>query len=240
MERGGTKFIDDTDHVFMFNVFAADSARQVAAKTAANPTNTTLDVTAPYSVVYPNAAGVGPYDGVSFITQYVVGSSLLGASVEGAGGTVGYTTTSGGVGTFYITYPANVNHILSGCLGTLDTRHLPAGSAVTLLYAEVAKFETINIIDNSFCFAAIKGGEFTAVQTGGNVTGTCVDGGDGVPLPFIDVSVGSSDSSITVTTPAVTTDINGDFSAAISGAGGSATITVDCDGISTGTVDVTL
>ena len=53
-DRGGVKFIAETDHVLMFNTFAADRSRQVGPRSASNPTSNTVSVTSPYSVDYPN------------------------------------------------------------------------------------------------------------------------------------------------------------------------------------------
>lgn len=242
VDRGFTqRFIEENDLVLFFNAFDTDRVRIVGPVSASNPTNTTLTMTQGFSTNYPNTV----YDGAAFITEYIVGSSLLGVSVAGEGGTVGYATTSNGIGNFYVTYPADVNHIGVGCsLAALDTRHLPAGSAATFLVAEVDKFEHVNTIDsgfdNGFCFSPVIGGEIIARQNGNAVEGWCKDGGDGVALPFTEISYSSSDATVGVSSPAIS-DEDGFFVAPLTGAAGAtATISLECNQGAKASVTVTL
>jgi len=257
VDRASTiKTIDESDHIFLFTTFELDRSRVVGTISASNPTISTLSAAKPYSVAYPNV----PYDGINVIPEYIVGSSLLGSSIAGSGGTVGYTTVNDGIGTFQVTYPADTNHINVGCpLPVFDTRHGPTDSSHTFVYAEVDGFEHVNVIDSGlvdtgllppfpvrypektgFCFTPIRGGEIIASQNGNAVEGQCKDGGDSVALPFTEINYSSSDAAVTVTSPAVSNAF-GSFTAGLSGAAGAtATITLECNGGATTTVDVTL
>ena len=244
VDRASTiKTIDESDHIFLFTTFELDRSRVVGTISASNPTISTLSAAKPYSVAYPNV----PYDGINVIPEYIVGSSLLGSSIAGSGGTVGYTTVNDGIGTFQVTYPADTNHINVGCpLPVFDTRHGPTDSSHTFVYAEVDGFEHVNTVDSGlvggfpektgFCFSQVRGGEIIASQVNPTtVQGVCLDGGDGVEVPFVQVGVSSSDPAVNATGDI--TNRYGGFTSTLSGAG-SATLTYSCNAGATGTVDV--
>ena len=240
------RFIEANDHVLLFNSDEVDKIRIVNPVSASNPSNTTVNVTSSYINTYPNAV----YDGVTILTEYKVGASLLGTNVEGEGGTSGYVSTTNGIGTFYITYPANVNYMRAGCAPTIDTRFDPMGSAEIYLLASADSNINATAVDNSFCFFSIIGGEITGLPdisgTGSTiVSGLVRDGGDSVPLPFIGVtaSVDSSGGAGVVVSSPITTNEFGYFTATltVSGASGaSAVVTFQANGGATGTVNVTI
>jgi hypothetical protein len=111
----------------------------------------------------------------------------------------GYSVTNQGIATFYVTYPATVDAILSGCYTdtTVDTRAAPAGSAQVYLVASVNS--AVTTVDERFCFTSIAGGRLYAVPedltTSGRVTVSYEDGGDTVQLPFVPVNVTVSDAN---------------------------------------------
>jgi len=250
--------INETDHVFLFNSYSLDRARQVGATSASNPTNTTLSTEVPYTTVYPDAL----YDGITFRTEYIVGASLLGSSIAGSGGTIGYATTTDGRASFYVSYPADVNHIRTGCpmpATAIDDRHLPADSSHTFVAAVVDEYEEVNVIDNGlagvfpnrypektgFCFSTIRGGTISitlsTVGATNYVSGRCEDGGDGVSVPFATVTLGSTDPGVlSVTSPAITDRFGNYFTTWTTVAPGSADIVVECNGGATNSVSITV
>lgn len=249
VQRGGTyRFIEPNDLILLFNAADADKVRRVASKPL---TNTQLDVTSSYTLTYPNAT----FDGVTIIPSYIIGASLLGANVNGAGGTVGYTITSGGVGQFTITYPADIDHINTSCGNSLiDTRSLPLGSAKTYFVAAAAEDSSVVTIDQSFCFSPIAGGTIElsadALSASGLVTGTLRDGGDSVPIPFAVVTASAATVGGTVTadvegaaTATYITDAFGQFVSNIGvtpgGTGDTAIVTFKGNRGAIATVDIT-
>ena len=243
--------INDTDHIFTFTSYSADRVRAVGATSASNPTNTTLDASAAYSVDYPNTL-YDPNNGPAFTTQYIVGASLLGSSIAGEGGTIGYATTSDGRASFYVSYPADINHIRVGCPlagASIDTRHKPDNSALTFVAAIVDGYEHVNVIDSSvisgvpeklgFCFSTIRGGNITISASTGLIEGRCTDGGDGVAVPYSYVSVGTSDPNVvSVISPAITDRFGYYSTFYATGASGTATISVECNGGATNSIDI--
>lgn len=180
--RNGTpRGILPGDHVLVLGAEEPDKRRYVGNT---SPSGNDLYVASPYWYRYPTA--------VYTPVEYLVGASLLGAFVKGESGTTDKTVTDqDGVATFYVTYPADVTKINTGCGNSnVDTRHLPLGSADVYLVAWVN--DQVATISDVFCFSPIKGGEFETSTTslslsgGGNVSAniTVRDGGDGVAIPF--------------------------------------------------------
>lgn len=105
-----------------------------------------------------------PYKTTESSLSYVVGSSLLGAQIEGVnmqtGSTVvGQAATKDGYATFYLRYPADNQHILTGCFQgdpKLDTRATaaPPGSAQVWVVAESSETGATTI-DNRACFSGM-------------------------------------------------------------------------------------
>jgi hypothetical protein len=186
---GEFRFIEPNDLVLLFSASAqADKRRFVAT---APTLMTTLDVTAPYTRDYPNATYPS--------TIYNVAGSMLGASIAGVqvDGTLtpGTATIRDGLATFRITYPANVNTILTGCgTSAIDTRAQPVGSSRVFV---VARHNDSNLttLDSTFCFAAVAGYTVepvvTSVQSPSGYSTdvlVCVrDGGDTIRLPFASI-----------------------------------------------------
>jgi len=234
------RFIQPNDHLLLISSDEVDKVRIVAS----TPTNTTVGVTSSYVNPYPNVV----YDGITNVTEYRIGATTLAATIEGEGGTVGYTTTTDGVGTFYITYPANVNYMRVGCAPTVDTRYTPQGSADLFLLASASTDINVTAVDNSFCFASIAGGSIemipNAIASTTTVTGQVRDGGDTVPVPFTGVGYSIESSGANVTVSNITlTDAGGYFSADITvtgNPGDSADVTFTANDGAEGTVSVSI
>ena len=213
IRNDAVRYIQPGDHIFLIFAQGEDKDRVVNIN---GITGTQIEVNARYSQDYPNA------DYPTGSTGYLIGASLLGAEISGEdmnGNPVsGYSVTQGGLATFHVTYPANVNTILSGCISN-DSRALPAGSANVYMVATVTS--QVTTVDPSFCFSAIAGGTLSAtpnnITSSGNISVSYRDGGDGVLLPFAPLSVtvtNSNNSNITVNnspngTVAITTNENG-------------------------------
>lgn len=238
IRNSAVRYIQPGDHIFLTYADGEDKSRVISA---GGILDNQLTVNQAYLRNYPDDAD---YPAAS--TGYLVGASLLGASISGedmSGNLVsGYSVTNEGIATFYVTYPATVDAILSGCFTdpTVDTRAVPAGSAQVYLVASVNS--AVTTVDERFCFTSIAGGRLYAVPedltTSGIVTVSYEDGGDTVQLPFVPVNVTVSDangSDITIngaTDKSVTlnTDESGyvDFTVQVNAppATGNATITI--------------
>lgn len=176
---GVARPIQNNDRILLLNSEANDKSRHVSSKTA-----TTLTA----NKNFVNTTGS---------LNYIVAASLLGGFVQGvdaAGNKVtGQAVTKDGVFTFYVTYPANSNSIMTGCISppSLDTRVDTAGSAQVYIVAASSDDRATTINGGEFCFAPIAGFTLTAtpsILSGGGVASLkVVDGGDTVPLPFIPV-----------------------------------------------------
>lgn len=221
---GDWRRIQADDAVLFFDfVSGVDKRRFIAA--APSATNS-LTVTSSYSGSYPSET----YPKAS----YIVGASLLGASVAGVDAdgnpTPGIATMDGGTATFYVTYPANADTILTGCgISEIDKRSKPLGSARVYLIAQTdSGTGTVMTIDDRFCFAAIAGLSLTATPTAINydqdVTLELKDGGDEIPLPFMEVKahvkIEKSSGSLNVTAQDCITGTDGTCTSSITVSGG--------------------
>lgn len=199
-------FVDPGDHVFLvsddpFNQAPADSRgnanaegedkNRVVSSADGSVTANTITVTTNYAADYPNS------NYPANTTEYVVGTSALGVSVlgtdsEGEYVNEGFATTINGIATFYITYPANIHTISTGCgISAIDERTLPMGAARVYLVASAGTEATA--IDQRFCFPAIAPVVLSSVPsklstTGGTVSLWVVDGGDSIPIPYAGIS----------------------------------------------------
>lgn len=199
------RYIQPGDHIFLTFADEEDKSRVVGGIQ-----DTQISVTQPYSRVYPDAVdypapdpSIDPSDpNYKDPVGYLIGASLLGAEISGtdlSGNLVsGYAVTQGGIATFYVTYPATVETIGSGCgISAIDTRARPTGSAQVYLVASVSS--AVTTIDDRFCFTSIAGGTLYAVPenltSSGDVTVTYEDGGDTVLLPFARLNVSVSDAN---------------------------------------------
>ena len=200
-------FIDPGDHVFLvsndpFNLAPADSKgnanaegedkNRVVSSAGGSVTANTITVTTNYAAEYPNSNY--PAD----TTEYVVGTSasgvdVLGTNAEGEYVNEGFATTLNGLAKFYITYPANIHTIQTGCgnVPSIDERTLPVGAARVYLVASAGTEATT--IDQRFCFPAIGPDVlFSAPSklstTGGDVSLWVEDSGDRIPIPYLGIS----------------------------------------------------
>ncbi len=220
--RNGTyHFIHAGDHAFLTssapsyepslnpNSYAEDKNRVIESWTA-----NTMTMTSDYSNAYPNATYA------SGVTDYVVGVSALGAEVLGKDATAtestgtatdstadadsvpvttspgvvneGYGTTVNGVAEFYISYPANVDTIRTGCIASgLDARVAPLHSARLFLVASAGTEATT--IDQRFCFSSISPWTLSSIPSkigeGTNSVNLWLnDGGDEVSLAYTWIS----------------------------------------------------
>ncbi|MCI0505811.1 MAG: hypothetical protein L0Z73_06830 [Gammaproteobacteria bacterium] len=195
IRNAAVRYIQPGDHIFLTFAEEQDKDRIVNLN---GVLDNQISVTQNYSRDYPDTVDYQPG-----AVGYLIGASLLGAEISGQdlnGNLVsGYAMTKQGIATFYVTYPANVNTILSGCYDdpAIDTRAIPAGSAQVYLVASVSS--AVTTIDNQFCFTSIAGGTLYAIPqnitTTGTVRVTYEDGGDTVQLPFALLNVSVSDAN---------------------------------------------
>ena len=181
-------FVEPSDHIFLTSLDNSANAEPVDQnRIISSAAATTLTVTQNYINDYPNATY--PAD----TTDYVIGVSALGAQVvglddEGELVNAGYSVTKDGIATFYVTYPATVETIGTGCVDPADdTRASPTGSARVYLVASAGTEATT--IDDQFCFSSIAGWTLTAldattISSSSSITFLLEDGGDTVSLPF--------------------------------------------------------
>lgn len=191
-------FIEQGDHIFLTSLDGTVNAdpedkNRIISSEDGSITNTTLTVTQDYENDYPNSTYA------TGVTDYVIGVSALGGKVLGveADGSLvntGYSVTENGVATFYVTYPATIETIRTGCGNPSDdTRALPAGSARVYLVASAGTEATT--VDDDFCFSSIASWSMAVFPTS-SISGTTSlsveleDGGDTVNLPFVYVTSG--------------------------------------------------
>lgn len=205
------------DMVLLINADEEDKVRFVGSAG-----NTTLVTSSAYTGIYPNS--IYNSSTAERTTNYLVGASMLGATVSGYDSDGNFTyagksTTENGIARFRITYPTNINVLMSGCgLGgvtggvpAIDRRSLPMKSADVYLVASVS--ESVTAVSNGFCFGTIAGGivittPATATVASGNyvdVVLTLRDGGDTVFIPYSNieasiVTTGTASASLSVGT----------------------------------------
>ena len=216
-----TRSIQENDRVLIFNAVAEDKSRHVATGATAN--------------VLPVQTA---YTATNVAASYVVGAATLGGAIFGvdpADGTTltpGYVSTIDGIGEIRIDYPAKRETILIGCGRSVpDTRHLPDDSADTYVVASVSGTDATSIT-GEYCFSAIAGYAMTTVPSsisGGAVpvVVSLVDGGDTIPLPFVDVS---SSVVITTNTGGMTVGVSTCDASSVTDVSGSCTATVTIGG----------
>jgi hypothetical protein len=177
-----SRFIEAQDRVLIFNAQAEDKSRFLAA----------LPNQASSVAVNKN------YLNTETKLEYLIGASLLGMQVAGvdpakAGLVSGQAVTQDGAASFYLTYPANQDTILTSCVSSsLDTRHSPRGSAQVFVVAE-ASGSSATTIDDRACFSYISPAVITSGIT--NISGDTIlslevkDQGL-VRLPFLNFEAG--------------------------------------------------
>ena len=177
--RSGTdRFIEDNDRILAFNAQAEDKLRFVAASAATTVT------------------GQSGYSKTTANVNYIVGASLLGASIAGYDESTGKLTnglaiTKDGLAQIRVTYPADINSITTGRNTDLDTRVQPYNSGQVYLIAQ-ASSSGATVINSSSDFSPIAGYTVTASIDKASDSSTFYveveDGGDKVNVPFTSVS----------------------------------------------------
>lgn len=175
-----SRFIETSDRVLILNGAAKDRSRFVATPPTAE------------SLLSVNKA----YTNTAQDLEYLVGASLLGTQISGTvdGNIVtGRTSTLSGAASFYITYPANRQTLLIGCVDpAVDTRHQPLGSAQIWLVAETEDGNAV-IIDDTACLTAISplslsnNSGTTAINSSTVIQLVLEDAGE-VELPFVNLA----------------------------------------------------
>ncbi len=157
------RYIQPGDRVLLPDAQAADKSRFVAAL----PTdNHQLTLNKAWSQSYSTL-------------QYLVGAALVGVQIAGEGTTAstdlvpGQAVVKDGFANFYLTYPANTQTLMLGCLSdpTLDGRYVPLGSAQVWVVAEVNGTAATRI-DNQACFAGLLPFSLSAETTQLSQSGT--------------------------------------------------------------------
>jgi len=176
---GANRFIQENDRILVFDAQAEDKSRFVGS---AATTASTVTAQSSYS---NSQAGL----------DYVVGASLLGASVAGFDSdtgnlTIGRAVTKDGLAQIRFTYPADINSIVTGINTDLDTRVQPYNSGQVYLLAQSSD-SGATVIDSSSAFSPIS--NFLVLPSISEISGSGTfyvevrDGGDNVNLPFLDV-----------------------------------------------------
>lgn len=191
IRNNSARYIEQSDRVLLLNAQAADKTRFVSTR----PQQLSeLVVTRPYTD-----------DATSL--QYIVGAALLGAQVSGVDAdkdelVSGQAVTVDGNATFYLTYPANRNTILTGCLDPLiDTRQQPLGSSQVWLIATVNNTDATTL-NNQGCFSAMSDLQLINLSGTSNLSGSAnitlqaLDATD-IELPFMPVNSSVSYSANT-------------------------------------------
>lgn len=174
------RFIEPGDRVLLKNAKAQNKSRSVARHPESGSPGE-LDVNRVYK---DDESGL----------EYVVGASMLGASIYGISqegeATKGTVTTHNGLGKIRLVYPANANTILVGHVSD-DPRHPPSGSARVITVFSTSDDTATMVDEGTLGFSSIAGWTLSASPE--SISGTddiflrVVDGGDEVPLPFINV-----------------------------------------------------
>lgn len=231
------RFIEAQDRVLIFNAQAEDKSRFVAA--LPNQANSVT--------VNKN------YLNTETKLEYLIGASLLGMQVAGVdpakeGLVSGQAVTQDGAASFYLTYPANQDTILTSCISSgLDTRHSPQGSAQVFVVAE-ASGSSATTIDDRACFTyigpAVISSGITSIS-GDTILSLEIQDQGSVRLPFLSFEAGISygatnggnlqvDVGDCLATASLRTDLYGQCELQISTSGGisgdTATVTLGVSG----------
>jgi hypothetical protein len=179
-----SRFIEAQDRVLIFNAQAEDKSRFIAA--LPNQASS-LRVNKNYLNTQTNL-------------EYLIGASLLGMQVAGVDPAKtnlvsGQAVTQDGAASFYLTYPANQETILTSCVSSsLDSRHSPRGSAQVFVVAE-ASGSSATTIDDRACFSYISPAVISSGITsisGNTVLSLEVRDQGSVRLPFLSFEAGIS------------------------------------------------
>jgi len=241
------RFIEAQDRVLIFNAQAEDKSRFVAA--LPNQANSVT--------VNKN------YLNTETKLEYLIGASLLGMQVAGVDPTKeglvsGQAVTQDGAASFYLTYPANQDTILTSCISSsLDTRHSPQGSAQVFVVAE-ASGSSATTIDHRACFTyigpAVINSGITSIS-GDTILSLEIQDQGSVRLPFLSFEAGISygatnggnlqvDVGDCLATASLRTDLYGQCELQISTSGGisgdTATVTLGVSGGTPLAINVTV
>lgn len=179
-----SRYIEAQDRVLIFNAQAEDKSRFIAA--LPNQASS-LRVNKNYLNTQTNL-------------EYLIGASLLGMQVAGVDPAKtnlvsGQAVTQDGAASFYLTYPANQETILTSCVSSsLDSRHSPRGSAQVFVVAE-ASGSSATTIDDRACFSYISPAVISSGITsisGNTVLSLEVRDQGSVRLPFLSFEAGIS------------------------------------------------
>lgn len=241
------RFIEAQDRVLIFNAQAEDKSRFVAA----------LPTQASSVAVNKN------YLNTDTKLEYLIGASLLGMQVAGVdpakeGLVSGQAVTQDGAASFYLTYPANQDTILTGCVSSnLDTRHSPRGSAQVFVVAE-ASGSSATTIDDRACFTYISPAVISSGITsisGDTILSLEIQDQGSVRLPFLSFDAGISYGATNtgnlqvfvgncLATASLRTDLYGQCELQISTSGGTsgdtATVTLGVSGGTPLAINVTV
>lgn len=231
------RFIEAQDRVLIFDAKAEDKSRFIAA----------LPDQASTVTVNKN------YLNTATELEYLVGASLLGMQVAGVdpakdGLVSGQAVTEDGAASFYLTYPANEDTILTSCVSSdLDTRHSPRGSAQVFVVAE-ASGSSATTIDDRACFTYISPAVISSGITsisGDTILSLEIRDQGSVRLPFLGFEAGISYGATNrgnlqvvvgdcMATASLRTDLDGQCELQISTSGGisgdTATVTLGVSG----------
>ncbi|HBC58737.1 MAG TPA: hypothetical protein DCZ03_16380 [Gammaproteobacteria bacterium] len=196
VRNGTSRGVQLNDRMLILNSAFANKSRFVSSVAS----STTLDVQSNFA---SNENGL----------NYLVGSSLVGASISGedeSGNlTNGLGTTKDGLATVRVTYPANISTILTGCYGysdstdpttysTLDTRYGKEESAQVIVVASATDSSATTTSAGQFCYGAIAPSIIDPTPdswaaAGGTVSfSVFVTDANEIPLPFTSVSASVS------------------------------------------------
>lgn len=242
-----SRFIEAQDRVLIFNAQAEDKSRFVAALP-----NQASSVTVNKSYLNTDTK-----------LEYLIGASLLGMQVAGVdpakeGLISGQAVTQDGAASFYLTYPANQDTILTSCISSsLDTRHSPQGSAQVFVVAE-ASGSSATTIDDRACFTyigpAVINSGITSIS-GDTILSLEIQDQGSVRLPFLSFEAGISygatnggnlqvDVGDCLATASLRTDLYGQCELQISTSGGisgdTATVTLGVSGGTPLAINVTV
>ncbi len=174
--------LQSNDRVLIFNAQAGDKSRFINKASG--------------SIQSDRVVVNKDYINSSIGLEYLIGAALLGGQISGVNAETntiqtGQATTKDGLATFYVTYPADVDRILTGCFQyepTLDLRHQPSGSAQVWLVAE-SNETGATTLDNRFCYSAIadyqllNSSGFSSISATEDILFQLRDAND-VPLPY--------------------------------------------------------
>ncbi len=196
MRNGTSRGVQANDRLLILNAAFANKTRFVSSIAS----STTLDVQTDFAANENSLS-------------YIVGSSLVGASISGEDElgslTNGLGTTKDGLATLRVTYPANINTILTGCYGyssstdpttysTLDTRYAKEESAQVIVVASATDSSANTTSAGQFCYGAIAPEiidptpDSIAAGAGTVTFSVFLTDANEIPLPFTSVSANVS------------------------------------------------